>query len=110
MTAVSREEALRLQAKAMSEKDLQAHVVAAAKAHGWRHVYHTFDSRRSAAGYPDLTILRGMRGLVMELKREGKDATDEQYGWLHAFSQTGYEAYVFTPSDWLSGEIEKILS
>ena len=42
----------------MTEAQFQEAVVQLARLTGWL-VYHTFDSRRSQAGYPDLTLLKG---------------------------------------------------
>ncbi len=42
----------------MTEADFQGQVVELAQLHRW-HVYHTFDSRRSHAGFPDLLLLKG---------------------------------------------------
>jgi hypothetical protein len=44
-----------------TEKTLQANVTRLAKVCGWR-VYHTWLSKHSAKGFPDLLLLRG--GLI----------------------------------------------
>ena len=41
----------------LTEAQLQEMVVARSKALGWL-VYHTYDSRRSASGFPDLVLAR----------------------------------------------------
>ena len=69
-------------AENQSEKDFQANIEAAAKRLGW-HVYHTHDARRSAAGFPDLVMVRRGRLIFAELKREkGSTTTKAQYEWL----------------------------
>lgn len=61
--------------------------------------YHTFDSRRSEAGFPDLVIV-GRRGfLVRELKMPGKQATKAQEMWLARFALVGVNAAVWRPED-----------
>ena len=50
----------------MTEKAFQSDVMRVAKMLGWL-CYHTFDSRRSASGFPDLVLVRE-RVLFRELK------------------------------------------
>ena len=82
-----------------SEKDFQAAVVKLAISHGWK-VYHTYDSRRSEPGYPDLTMLRGRSIVVAELKVEPNKPTAAQEKWLAAWKLTDAEVYVWYPSSW----------
>lgn len=89
-------------------------VVEAAERLGWL-VYHTFDSRRSQPGYPDLTLVRASDGRLIhvELKRERGTFRPEQVIWLGELREVarerGTEVYTWRPSDWLSGEIERVL-
>lgn len=53
----------------MTERQFQPQVVQLARLCGWL-IYHTFDSRRSAAGFPDLCMVRGDRCLFVELKSD----------------------------------------
>jgi len=78
------------------EKDWQRQVVQLAKQLGWTHVFHTFDSRRSTHGFPDLVLIRD-RVLYLELKREKTKLTDEQRDWLRALRAAGAQAYVARP-------------
>lgn len=80
------------------EKDWQRQVVQLAKQLGWTRIYHTYNSRRSAHGFPDL-VLVGDRVVYLELKRETTNLTDEQKGWLRALRAGGAEAYVARPRD-----------
>ena len=94
--------------KAMTEKQLQAHIVAAAAQLGYL-CYHTFDSRKSGFGFPDLIIVDCAQGrvLALECKRQGKLPTAAQIAWLEALGAVaGISARVVYPADWLSGWIE----
>ncbi len=90
-----------------SEKELQADVVRFAKRHGWL-VYHTTDSRKSAAGFPDLILLRGSVLIVAELKTATGKVTADQATWLESFRAAGVATYLWRPGDWLV--IQRVLS
>lgn len=62
-------------------------------------VYHTYDSRRSNAGYPDLTIV-GPRGVIFaELKTDKGKMSPQQEAWIGELGNAGQQAYVWRPSD-----------
>jgi hypothetical protein len=82
----------------MSEKQLQAAVVALARRLGWL-CFHAHDSRHSAAGYPDLTLCRD-RVVFAELKREGGKLTTAQEEWRDWLLLAGQEWHLWTPSCW----------
>lgn len=86
-------------AHSLSEKDFQQQVIDYAGLFGW-HVYHTHDSRHSAAGFPDLIMVRPPQLLAVELKREKGRLTAAQEGWLQALEMCGVEVYVWRPSMW----------
>ena len=123
--------AQRVIARAMSEADLTAHVIAAAHQFGWL-VHHCRPARTSDgrwltpiqgdAGFPDLCLARGGRIIYAELKREGKkpDAAQMAWAWAligaddegmfpSAMGNGGVSYYVFRPADWLSGAIMAVL-
>jgi len=84
-----------------TEKDFQEQVRQLALLCGFEHIFHTWDSRHSPAGFPDLIILKDGRMIVAELKREGEQPSAEQYFWLLEFSKIpGAEVYLWRPSDW----------
>ena len=83
--------------KKLTEKEWQAHVIETATLFGWR-CYHTFDSRRSADGFPDLVMVRE-RVVWAELKRETGKLTVAQWDWITALEAAGQEVYVWKPSD-----------
>lgn len=95
-------------ALAVSEREFQATVVAAAKALGFG-VYHTHRSDRSEPGFPDLTLAKPGRLIFAELKRQTGRVSTYQAWWLNELSLSvrGVETYVWRPSDW--PEIERIL-
>lgn len=92
-----------LVAKQMSEKQLQQFVIDTASHFGWLH-YHTHDSRRSAAGFPDLVLVRDVELLFVELKAQRGRLRDEQVVWLRALEaackgKRATEVHVWRPAD-----------
>lgn len=81
----------------LSEKEWQGQVVKLARTLGWK-IYHPFDSRRSARGWPDLSLVRE-RLVCAELKTEHGKLTRDQREWLTALAQAGAEVYLWRPSD-----------
>lgn len=73
-----------LRTRRREEKDLQEGLVALAKVYGYQ-AYHTFDSRRSEPGFPDLILIRGERLIAIETKSAIGQLTEAQKGWLRAF-------------------------
>ena len=83
-----------------TEKDFQIQVLDLAKLYGWL-CYHTYDSRRSVAGFPDLVLVHPERGLVFaELKSEKGRMTAAQREWVVAIKTAGGEVHVWCPCDW----------
>lgn len=91
----------------MTEKEFQAKIVQLAKTAGWL-VYHTYNSRRSEPGFPDLVMVRGQRVLFWEVKTDVGKASDEQIAWLATLLRAGQEARIVRPSNW--DEIVKTLA
>lgn len=108
----------------MTEKQLQAAIVDAARLLGWR-VYFTHRSDHSPAGFPDLCAVRARPGesprlLFVELKTERGVVSPEQVAWLHdlatlsacasALGQPALvQACVWRPQDWADGSAERVL-
>lgn len=90
----------------MTEKVWQAQVVEVARTLGWR-CYHTFDSRRSQPGFPDLVLVRD-RVVFLELKSEKGKVSAAQQDWLQALADAGAEACVARPSDF--DELGRVLA
>lgn len=85
---------------ATSERDFQAMVVEIAQLLGWT-TYHTFDSRRSDAGFPDLVLVRGDRLVFAELKSATGRVSAAQAAWLDQLRVVpGVEVFLWRPADW----------
>jgi hypothetical protein len=86
-----------------TEAHFQERVIKAAKALGFKYVYHTFDSRKSPSGFPDLVLIHPAkhRLLFVELKSQRGKLTWAQTLWRVALSElAGVEYYCWRPSDW----------
>ncbi len=70
----------------MTEADLQQLLTDAAELNGWL-VFHDNDSRRNAAGFPDLVLVKPPRVLFLELKSEIGRVRPEQHVWMDALSR-----------------------
>lgn len=77
---------------------------------GWLF-YHTHDSRRSDAGWPDTVMLnvRQRRILFVELKARTGRLRPMQGVWLTALAAIGMETAVWRPQQWRDGTIERAL-
>jgi hypothetical protein len=85
---------------AMSERQLDALIEDARKALGIRLSYHTHDSRRSPAGFPD-RVYAGPGGVLFrELKTDTGKLSAEQQAWIVGLHAAGLDAQVWRPGDW----------
>lgn len=86
----------------ISEKAWQLALVRLLRQHGYTHIYHTFDSRRSPSGFPDLIAVHetpGKKLLAIELKADAGIVSEAQQAWLDALAGcTGVVAEVWRPS------------
>jgi hypothetical protein len=99
-----------LVADAMSENELEQHMRRILADLPGVLAYHTHDSRHSASGYPDWTLV-GPRGVLFrELKRQAKKPTPQQAGWLVALKRAGQDAGVWRPAQLLDGTIGRELA
>ena len=94
-----RKSAAQLLNESVSEAKFQEDVRDAADRLGWKFK-HDWSSEKSVEGWPDCFLLRGSRSLVLELKTEKGQITQEQREWLAAFNDAHIEAWVVRPSDW----------
>ena len=82
----------------ITERVWQSQLTGLAKTLHWR-VYHTFLSRWSDAGFPDLVLIRE-RVIYCECKRESGKLSPPQVEWREALLAAGAEWYCWRPSDW----------
>ncbi|HUY75735.1 MAG TPA: VRR-NUC domain-containing protein [Ktedonobacterales bacterium] len=83
-----------------TEASFMAAIIELATLLNWR-CYHTHDSRRSEAGYPDLTCVKGQRIIFAELKTDVGRVRPAQREWLAALAGVpGVLACVWRPRDW----------
>jgi len=83
----------------LTEKQFGGQLEQLCKLFGWKY-YHTHNSRFSAPGYPDYTLVRE-RVVFAELKRQAKASklTDKQIEWRDALLEAKQEWYLWRPSD-----------
>ena len=108
---------------ALTEKQFQGQVLDLARLLGWR-AFHVFDSRRSAAGVPDLVMVRNGRLIFAELKAAAGKVSAEQFAWMEALQEVEdacepnrteraygtpnhVQYHIWRPGDW--AEIEEAL-
>lgn len=89
-----------------SEKAFQAAVERLARENGWM-VYHTYDSRRSEPGFPDLTFCKNNQLFYAELKMPKGMVSQAQKKWIAALGEAGMDVYLWYPADWT--RIEEVL-
>jgi hypothetical protein len=82
----------------VTEREFQQQIIDTARLLGWK-CYHTFDSRRSEAGYPDLCLVRD-RIVWLECKTEAGRVSPAQADWIAAINAAGGNALVVRPSQW----------
>jgi hypothetical protein len=82
----------------MTEKQLMQTIIEAAQHLGWS-CYHTFDSRRSTPGFPDIIAVRPPRVIAIETKAKGGRLAQAQIVWLDDLNRSGIPAYVVYPRD-----------
>lgn len=89
----------------MKERDMQAAIIQAARLRLW-HVYFTWRSDHSPAGFPDLICIRDGRLVVLELKTKQGRVSNFQRWWLEAFREIPCaEVYVVRESNPKPGEL-----
>jgi hypothetical protein len=90
-----------------SEKRFQRAVVALAERAGWE-CYHTFNSKRSQAGWPDLALVRGAVLILAELKTARGALSAPQRKWLAPLRAVpGVRVRLWRPTLWpaIAGEL-----
>lgn len=105
---MTRRELMARELNQMNEKDFQNMVIGAARSlDPGMLIYHTYDSRRSEPGYPDLHLVSARFGISIfrELKTAKGRVSEPQKKWLQRMNDVGLDAAVWRPEDWLSGRI-----
>ena len=87
-------------AHSLTEEQFSQKVSDLASYTGWKLRYHTHDSRRSAAGFPDWIFCRPPELIAVELKAEKGRLSDAQREWLQALEMCDVEVHVWRPSQW----------
>lgn len=95
-----------LKAFQLTEKELQNQITSLATTLGW-HWYHTYDSRRSTEGFPDLVLVREVV-LFMEVKKQGEHLDPDQRNWAEWLPAAG--AYYMTAWPEHFFEVAKLLA
>ena len=70
----------------MTEAELQAAIIDAARMGGWL-VFHPTDMRRNNPGFPDLVLVRAPDVLFLELKSDTGRVRPEQRVWLEELGE-----------------------
>lgn len=83
----------------MREKDFQSRVTDMCDWLGLRY-YHTYDSRRSNPGFPDLVIMGPHHVIFVELKATKGRVSKAQQEWIDGLGRAGQDAYIWYPEDW----------
>ena len=65
---------------------------------------HTYDSRRSQAGFPDLVLVKKKQLIFAELKTPKGKLSDSQITWLEALGGVDIESYI-----WRYEDVDRIL-
>ena len=86
-----------------SEAEFTWQVRKLARTMGWLE-YHTYNSRRSTAGFPDLVLVREPFTAFVELKTEKGKLSEAQKSWLMGLQGTAEHAdnvwvWLWRPSD-----------
>jgi hypothetical protein len=83
----------------LTERQWMLQVVDLAKLRSW-WLYHPMLSKWSEPGWPDLTLIRGPRMVLAELKTDKGRVTSAQQRVFALLDQVqGIEAYVWRPAD-----------
>ena len=109
--SISADQYAHIMAAQMTEKVFQQCVENLAVRAGWR-CYHTYDSRRSQPGFPDLVLVHAGRGLLLfrELKTQTGKLTPAQRHWLADLKAAGSDVAVWRPLDWHTDVIRRTLT
>jgi len=83
----------------LTEKIFMQTVLDVCRIHGYA-AFHTYDSRRTQAGFPDLEIIGHGRIFHRELKLDHGHTTPEQDACIDLINRNGGDAKVWRPAMW----------
>lgn len=92
----------------VTEKSFQAAVTQLLDLMGFAW-YHTYNSRGSNRGWPDLAICGWRKFILRELKSDRGELTDDQVRWAKRLQDAGQDWAVWRPTDLWSGRIQREL-
>lgn len=100
--------------KRMAEDTLKSMVIELAGLTGWlcyslRRSDRALVQGPTAAGFPDLILVRGDRVLAVELKSEKGRLRESQKAWLDALDDTHVVSCIWRPFHWNTGVVEEAL-
>lgn len=72
--------------------------------------YHTYDSRRSNSGFPDLVVIGPAGVMWRELKTATGRTTAAQNQWIDALRRARQDVDVWRPTDLMDGRIARELA
>jgi hypothetical protein len=103
MNEVEIEKVMEAEFRSVSETKFTDEVRRLARTLGWFE-YHTYNSRRSTAGFPDLALVREPWLVFAELKTEIGNVTPSQFAWLREMQTVADHAdnvwvWVWRPHD-----------
>ena len=86
-----------------SEGKLKSYIEKIAAQWGWLF-YHTYRSKRSPEGYPDVTLVKPPWYIVAELKSLTGEPSEDQWVWLYDLQEVAeanpyFEVYLLRPTD-----------
>lgn len=95
----------------LSEKQFQDMVINIARSLGFTLIYHTYDSRRSEPGFPDLILVNPQRGITLwrELKSAKGRVSKAQQAWIDGARLAGNDVGIWRPEDIHSERIQNEL-
>ena len=80
----------------ITHDEFQDQIRKLAEMQGWLY-YHTYRSKRSPAGFPDVFLVRGQVAIAAELKVGRDVTTSDQRAWLRGLSEAGIFAALWRP-------------
>lgn len=85
----------------MREEEFRRQVRGIARMYGWTMQYHTHNSQRSDAGWPDEVFAHPKRKRVIfvEFKSQKGKVRPEQAAWIDMLTSAGMEATIWRPND-----------